>query len=107
MLTDEDGRTTLSRHPLSERPCPCVALRFRSNEGTFSMVLTMTPQPISNSPQDHDQPFLLFCPEQGGWHIGIWFLGKWLAYIDTSTVLEPSHWSPVPPDPPDVEDPLP
>jgi hypothetical protein len=69
------------------------------------MVLTMTPQPISSVPQDHDKPFLLYCPEQGGWHIGIWFLGKWLAYIDTSTVLQPSHWSPVPPDPPDVEDP--
>jgi hypothetical protein len=43
---------------------------------------------------------LLFCPEEGGWHTGIWFLGRWLAYYDTSVVLHPSHWLPVPDDPP-------
>ncbi|WP_262271531.1 hypothetical protein [Microvirga yunnanensis] len=63
----------------------------------------MTPQPISTAPQEDDQPLLLFCPHQGGWHTGVWFRGKWLAYIDGSVVLEPSHWLPVPVDPPDAE----
>ena len=42
----------------------------------------MTPRPISTAPQEDDRPLLLFCPEQGGWHTGVWFRGKWLAYID-------------------------
>ncbi len=63
----------------------------------------MTPQRVSAAPQEDDQPLLLFCPDQGGWHTGVWFRGKWLAYIDTSVVLEPSHWLPVPADPPDTE----
>jgi hypothetical protein len=51
----------------------------------------MTPQPISTAPEEDDKPILLFCPEQGGWHTGVWFRGKWLAYIDMSVVLRPSH----------------
>jgi hypothetical protein len=62
----------------------------------------MTPQPISTAPQEDDQPLLLFCPHQGGWHTAVWFRGKWLAYIDISVVLEPSHWLPVPADPPEA-----
>ena len=64
---------------------------------------SMTPKPISTAPQVDDQPLLLFCPDQGGWHTGVWFRGKWLAYIDSSVVLEPSHWLPVPADPADSE----
>ena len=45
---------------------------------------------------------LLFCPEQGGWHTGLWFEGSWRAHIDLDLRLEPSHWLPVPPD---VEEP--
>jgi hypothetical protein len=62
--------------------------------------VVLLPQPITTAPQEDDRPLLLFCPEQGGWHTGVWFLGKWLAYIDTSVVLRPSHWLPVPADPP-------
>lgn len=62
----------------------------------------MMPQPISTAPQEDDKPLLLFCPHQGGWHTGVWFRGKWLAYVDTSVVLEPSHWLSVPADPPDA-----
>jgi hypothetical protein len=58
---------------------------------------------MSTAPQEDDRPLLLFCPEQGGWHTGVWFLGKWLAYIDTSVVLLPTHWLPVPSDPPAAE----
>jgi len=61
----------------------------------------MTPRPISTAPHEDDHLLLLFYSHQGGWHTGIWFRGKWLAYLDTSVVLEPSHWLPVPADPPD------
>ena len=57
----------------------------------------MTPGPISTAPQEDDQPLLPFYPDQGGWHPGVRFRSKWLAYIDTGVVLEPSHWLPVPP----------
>ena len=67
----------------------------------------MTPFPIETAPKgelDHGPvPILLWCPDEGGWHTGVWFRGKWLAYIDTSVVLEPSHWLPIPADPPDTE----
>ena len=59
----------------------------------------MIPRPISTAPQQEDHPLLLFCPEQGGWHTGVWFLGKWLAYIDTSVILAPTYWALVPVDP--------
>jgi hypothetical protein len=57
----------------------------------------MTPKPISTTPQEDDKPLPLFCPDQDGWHTGVWSRGKWLAYIDTSVVLEPSHWLSAPP----------
>jgi hypothetical protein len=58
------------------------------------------PLPIAAAPESDDEPLLLFCPDQGGWHTGVCFLGRWLAYYDTSVVLHPSHWLPVPGDPP-------
>jgi hypothetical protein len=81
---------------------PCGAALSKSSSA-FGQDTALIPQPISTAPQEEDRPLLLFCPEQGGWHTGIWFLGKWLAYIDTSVVLSPSHWLPVPPEPPGVE----
>lgn len=60
------------------------------------------PQDIANAPQREDGPLLLFCPEQGGWHTGVWFRGVWLAYIDTSTRLNPTHWLPMLPEPADL-----
>jgi len=42
----------------------------------------------------------LFCPEQGGWHTGIRFEGRWLAHVSTEIELRPTHWLPAPPDPP-------
>ena len=26
-----------------------------------------------------ERPFLLWCPEQGGWQTGVWFKGQWIA----------------------------
>jgi hypothetical protein len=80
-----------------------LGLRHAAQEAQLQPEASLIPQPISTAPQEDDQPLLLFCPDQGGWHTGVWFRGKWLAYIDSSVVLEPSHWLPVPTDPPDVE----
>jgi hypothetical protein len=37
-------------------------------------------RPIETAPHDTDQerPFLLWCPEQGGWQTGMWFNGRWM-----------------------------
>lgn len=63
----------------------------------------MTPAPITTAPTNDTPPLLLFCPEQGGWHSGIWFYGKWLAYIDDSIILHPTHWMQAPFDPDELE----
>jgi hypothetical protein len=55
--------------------------------------------PIETAPDADDFPILLFCPEQGGWHTAVKFKGLWLAYIDTSIRLRPTHWLPVPSEP--------
>jgi hypothetical protein len=86
--------TRESPNRVTRLPCSTA-----SGKDSAYQVTTMTPQPISTAPHEEDAPLLLFCPEQGGWHTGVWFLGKWLAYIDTSVVLQPSHWLPIPPEP--------
>jgi hypothetical protein len=64
----------------------------------------MTPEPIEAAPPFTDtSPLLLFCPEQGGLHSGVWFYGKWLAYIDSSIILHPTHWMMAPVDPEEVD----
>jgi hypothetical protein len=42
-------------------------------------------------------------PEQGRWHSGICLFGKWLAYIDDSIILHPTHWMRALLDPDEVE----
>jgi hypothetical protein len=39
-------------------------------------------------------------PEQGGWHTGVRFAGRWLAHISTEIVLRLTHSLPAPADPP-------
>jgi hypothetical protein len=63
----------------------------------------MTPEPIETAPIVDAPPLLLFCPEKGSWHSGTWFYGKWLACIDDSIVLHPTHWMPAPLDPDEME----
>ena len=61
------------------------------------------PYPLAQLPAELKEPerrVLLFCPEQGGWHTGVRFEGRWLAHISTELVLRPTHWLPAPPDPP-------
>jgi hypothetical protein len=60
------------------------------------------PRPISTAPTDDEfaeRVLLLYCPEQGGWHTGVWFEGSWRAHIEIDRVLEATFWLPAPLDP--------
>jgi hypothetical protein len=65
----------------------------------------MYPKPISTASQpkpDEEPPvLLLFCPEQGGWHTGVYWEGAWRLHMGLETRLEPTSWALCPPDPPD------
>ena len=60
----------------------------------------MNPQTIATAPhsgQDAEpQVLLLFCPEQGGWHTGVFWEGAWRLHYDLKTVLRSTHWLPAP-----------
>jgi hypothetical protein len=58
------------------------------------------PKPIDEAPRDGERTLLLYCPQQGGWHAGEWFRGRWAAAIDQTRTLEPTHWlaGPEPPE---------
>ena len=62
----------------------------------------MLPYPIETAPKIERvrQPvlILLWCPDQGGWHTGIWLKGSWRLRADLERVLHPTHWLPAPPD---------
>jgi hypothetical protein len=58
-----------------------------------------TPRPINTAPEhDEETVVLLYCPEQGGWHTGVYFEGKWRLHFEVRFVLEPTHWLPAPVD---------
>jgi len=63
----------------------------------------ITEQPIETAPREVNRPLLLYCPEQGGSQIGVWSgsgsLDNLLSYVE----LSPSHWLPLPPDPPGAD----
>jgi hypothetical protein len=63
-------------------------------------VFALGPFPIEGAPRMEDLVLLLFCPEQGGWHTGVRFAGRWLAHISTKIVLRLTHSLPAPADPP-------
>ena len=56
-------------------------------------------RPIETAPHntDQDRPFLLWCPEQGGWQTGMWFNGRWMDSITLSHPLAPTYWTEIPP----------
>jgi len=62
----------------------------------------MIPHPIETTPKpalDHESgPILLYCPDRGGWHTGVWWKESWRLYGYLDTVLHPTHWLPAPPD---------
>jgi hypothetical protein len=65
-------------------------------------ILDNDPQPIETAPREHETSVLLFCPEQGGWHVGQWWgvdRARWVAVIDDAIELDPTHWMAAPADP--------
>src|SRR5215210_8763727 len=44
-------------------------------------VFALGPFPIEGAPPMDHLVLLLFCPEQGGWHTGVRFEGRWLAHV--------------------------
>ena len=56
------------------------------------------PRPIATAPRESGASVMLFCPRQGGWHVGQWWpegRGGWVASIDTSIGLDATHWAPL------------
>jgi hypothetical protein len=49
--------------------------------------------PVPNS-EEEPPVLMLFCPQQGGWHSGVWWRGAWRLSFDARTELFPSHWLP-------------
>ena len=49
--------------------------------------------PITTAPSDDpERPLLLFCPEQGGWQMGVFFDGRWLDFAwSRALVCSESH----------------
>jgi hypothetical protein len=58
-------------------------------------------RPIETAPHDtaQERPFLLWCPEQGGWQTGVWFNGRWMDSITLNQPLAPTYWTEIPPPP--------
>jgi len=52
---------------------------------------------------DPERTLLLFCPEQGGWHTGVFVEGHWLDFATLTLALEPTYWLPEPPEPDEAE----
>jgi hypothetical protein len=55
------------------------------------------PQLIATAPREPELPLQLFCPDQGGWHVGEWWptdRPRWVAVIDADHELQPTHWAP-------------
>jgi hypothetical protein len=59
-------------------------------------------RPIETAPHDtaQERPFLLWCPEQGGWQTGVWCKGRWMDSITLKNPLAPTHWMETPSKPP-------
>lgn len=57
------------------------------------------PKDIETAPRALESRILLWCPDEGGWHSGEWFQGRWVSSACLTEVLEPTHWLPLPPDP--------
>lgn len=53
------------------------------------------PELIETAPHEPGAPIFLFCPSQRGWQVGVWSPdqeGRWVASIDETKILEPTHW---------------
>ena len=57
-------------------------------------------RPIENAPTDDPECTpLLYCPDKGGWHTGVFLGGRWLDAATLTTELRPTHFTDVPPEP--------
>ena len=77
-------------------------LRILDNEPLVRAQDRAGPQPIATAAREHERSLLLFCPEQGGWHVGQWWgvdRARWVAVIDDAIELEPTHWMRAPGEP--------
>ncbi len=54
---------------------------------------------MDTAPRREDMPLMLYCPEQGGWHVGVWHDGHWTDFASLSVALAPVRWMPLPPAP--------
>jgi hypothetical protein len=57
-------------------------------------------QPIDTAPIEPERTLLLYCPEQAGWQAGHWQIGRWISTASVEVELDPTHWRPIPSDPP-------
>jgi hypothetical protein len=74
-------------------------LRILDNEPLVRAQDRAGPEPIATAPREHERSLLLFCPEQGGWHVGQWWgvdRARWVAVVDDAIELEPTHWMAAP-----------
>jgi hypothetical protein len=77
-------------------------LRVLDNQALVIAQRTAGPQPIATAAREHERSLLLYCPEQGGWHVGQWWgvdRARWVAVIDDAIELEPTHWMAAPSEP--------
>ena len=65
--------------------------------------------PLATGPDETPIKVLVHCPDEGGWHVGVWlraayyggvwFRQGWRAAIDHDLELRPTHWLPYPDEP--------
>jgi hypothetical protein len=67
--------------------------------GATALAARREAEPIATAPREPERTLLLYCPEQAGWQTGEWCEGRWVSTADVEIVLEPTHWTDVPPDP--------
>jgi hypothetical protein len=70
------------------------------------------PRPIAEAPRDElgETPLCLHCPEEGGWHAGVWRYGRWWDFSTRTIELHPDFYmgDPLPEAPPPAwKEPLP
>lgn len=66
----------------------------------------MTTTRIAGFNPKADQPYLVFLPDLGGWHVGEFITGdqpRWVLVSDASVEVWPTHVSDLPPDPVDEQ----
>ncbi len=55
----------------------------------LSKPIAEAPMPSHPHLQMEQTPLLLYCPNQGGWHTGVWFDGGWWLHFNMEEKLEP------------------